>query len=99
MRAVYRSDQKVRNGVAGNSRLTGGMAVILLVLLAAEEAAILFIGSPLKPHILVGMLLVPPVALKLGSTGYRFVRYYSGKPSYVRKGRGSEPLRKLSASA
>ncbi len=86
MRAVYRSDQKVRDGVAGNSRLTGGMAVILLVLLAAEGATIPFIGSLLKPHILIGMLLIPPVALKLGSTGYRFVRYYTGKPSYVRKG-------------
>lgn len=95
MRAVYRSDQKVRDGVAGNSRLTGGMAVILLVLLAAEGATIPFIGSLLKPHILVGMLLIPPVALKLGSTGYRFVRYYSGKPSYVRKGPPALPLRLL----
>ena len=86
MRAVYRSDQKVHDGVAGNSRLTGGMAVILLVLLAAEGATIPFIGSLLAPHILIGMLLIPPVALKLGSTGYRFARYYSGKPSYVRKG-------------
>jgi hypothetical protein len=83
---VYRSDQKVRDGVAGNSRLTGGVAVILLVLLAAEGATIPFIGSLLKPHILIGMLLIGPVALKLGSTGYRFLRYYSGKPTYVRKG-------------
>jgi hypothetical protein len=86
MRPVYRSDQEVRDGVAGNSRLTGGMAVILLVLLAAEGATIPFIGSLLEPHILVGMLLIPPIALKLGSTGYRFVRYYSGRPSYVQKG-------------
>ncbi len=83
---MYHSDQKVRDGVAGNSRLTGGMAAILLVLLAAEGATILSIGALLKPHILIGMLLIPPVALKLGSTGYRFVRYYSGRSSYVRKG-------------
>jgi hypothetical protein len=83
---VYRSDQKVRDGVAGNSRLTGGMAVILLLLLAAEGATIPFIGALREPHILIGMLLIPPVALKLGSTGYRFIRYYSGKPSYVSKG-------------
>jgi hypothetical protein len=83
---MYRSDQKVRDGVVGNARLTGGMAAILLVLLAVEGATIPFIGSLLKPHILIGMLLIPPVALKLGSTGYRFLRYYSGKPTYVRKG-------------
>jgi len=84
---VYRSEQtQIRDGVAGNSRLTGGMAVVLLVLLAVEGATIPFIGSLLQPHILIGMLLIPPVMLKLGSTGYRFLRYYAGTPAYVRKG-------------
>ena len=86
MAAVYRSDQKVRDGVAGNSRLTGGVAVILLLMLAAEGATIPFIGQLLEPHILIGMALIGPVALKLGSTGYRFLRYYTHKPSYVSKG-------------
>jgi hypothetical protein len=84
---VYRPEAtRIRDGVAGNSRLTGGMAVVLLVLLAAEGATIPFIGPLLQPHILIGMLLIPPVALKLGSTGYRFARYYAGTPAYVRKG-------------
>jgi len=84
---VYRSEQtRTRDGVAGNSRLTGGMAVVLLVLLAAEGATIPFIGPLLQPHILIGMLMIPPVMLKLGSTGYRFTRYYAGTPAYVRKG-------------
>jgi hypothetical protein len=83
---MYRSDQKVRDGVAGNARLTAGVGVILLIGLAAEGATIPFIGSLLEPHILLGMALIGPVALKLGSTGYRLLRYYSGKPSYVRKG-------------
>jgi hypothetical protein len=84
---VYRSEQtRIRDGVAGNSRLTGGMAVVLLVLLATEGATIPFIGPLLQPHILIGMLLIPPVMLKLGSTGYRFIRYYAGTPAYVRKG-------------
>ncbi|HMJ72356.1 MAG TPA: hypothetical protein VK471_03210 [Solirubrobacterales bacterium] len=84
---MYRSEQtQIRDGVAGNSRLTGGMAVVLLVLLAVEGATIPFIGSLLQPHILIGMLLIPPVMLKLGSTGYRFLRYYAGTPAYVRKG-------------
>jgi hypothetical protein len=34
----------------------------------------------------VGMLLVPPVLLKIGSTGWRFARYYAGTPAYRRKG-------------
>src|SRR5438128_4242383 len=37
-------------------------------------------------HIFVGVLVVPVVALKLGSTGYRFVRYYTGRPDYVQAG-------------
>ena len=68
-------------GVAGNARLTGGVAAALLVLLAAEGATIPFIGQLLGPHIFIGMLLIPPVLLKLGSTGYRFARYYSGDPA------------------
>jgi hypothetical protein len=84
---VYRPEAtRIRDGVAGNARLTGGMAAALLALLAAEGATIPFIGSLLQPHILIGMLLIPPVMLKLGSTGYRFVRYYAGAPAYVHKG-------------
>jgi len=37
-------------------------------------------------HLFVGMLLIGPVGLKLASTGYRFVRYYSGNEVYRRKG-------------
>jgi hypothetical protein len=84
---MYRSTAaKTRDGVAGNARLTGGVAAALLVLLAAEGATIPFIGSLLGPHVFIGMLLIPPVMLKLGSTGYRFARYYSGDPHYLRKG-------------
>lgn len=86
---------RIRDGVAGNARLTGAVAAALLVLLAAEGATIPFIGSLIEPHILIGMLLIPPVLLKLGSTGYRFVRYYAGSPPYVRKGPPSLPLRVL----
>ncbi len=77
---------QIRDGVAGNARLTGAIAAALLVLLAAEGATIPFIGTLLGPHIFIGMLLIPPVLLKLASTGYRFVRYYTGSPPYVKKG-------------
>ncbi|MBS1882097.1 MAG: hypothetical protein JSS97_03980 [Actinobacteria bacterium] len=73
-------------GVAGNARLTGVVAVALLVLLAAEGVTIPFIGKWLGPHMFIGLLLVPPVALKLASTGYRFARYYTHDGPYVRKG-------------
>jgi hypothetical protein len=73
-------------GVAGNARLTAAVAVSLLILLAAEGATIPFIGKWLGPHMFIGLLLIPPVALKLGSTGYRFIRYYTDDEPYVRKG-------------
>src|SRR5262249_50675385 len=37
-------------------------------------------------HVFIGMLLVPPVVLKMGSTTWRFARYYMGAPAYRRKG-------------
>ena len=93
---MYRSvEAETRDGVAGNARLTGGIAAALLVLLAAEGATNPFIGSLLGPHIFLGMMLIPPVLLKLGSTGYRFARYYSGNPAYVRKGPPQIALRVL----
>jgi hypothetical protein len=93
---VYRAQAtRIRDGVAGNARLTGALAALLLVLLAVEGATIPFIGSLLGPHILIGMALIPPVLLKLGSTGYRFVRYYTNSPPYVRKGPPHALLRLL----
>ena len=37
-------------------------------------------------HIFVGMLLIPIVALKLISTGYRFARYYTRQVRYLEAG-------------
>src|SRR3954451_24128778 len=83
------------DGVAANARLTASVAVALLVLLAAEGATIPFIGQLLGPHIFIGMLLIPPVLLKMGSTGYRFLRYYTHEGPYVRKGPPPALLRVL----
>ena len=69
-----------------NARLTGSTAAVLLVLLAAEGVTVLRVHALLTPHVFIGMLLVPPVVLKTGSTGWRFVRYYRGSPAYRRKG-------------
>jgi hypothetical protein len=93
--APARTSGWLRGGVAGNARLTGAVAAALLVLLAAEGATIPFIGQLLGPHIFIGLLLVPPVLVKLGSTGYRFARYYSHAETYVSKGPPALPLRLL----
>ena len=70
----------------GNARLTATTAVTLLVLLAVEGVTILAIRPLLSMHVFVGMLLIPPVALKIGTTGWRFLRYYAGDPAYRLKG-------------
>ena len=65
-------------GVQSNARLTGATAALLLVLLAVEGAAVNRVHALFRLHVFVGMLLVPPVLLKIGSTGWRFPRYYAG---------------------
>ena len=73
-------------GVEGNARLTAASAAVLLALLATEGVTILFLRPLLSVHVFVGMMLIPPVALKLASTGWRFLRYYAGSRPYVLKG-------------
>ena len=82
-------------GADGNERLTAGAAVILFALLAVEGVTIVFLRPLFSVHVFVGMLLIPPVALKLGSTGWRFARYYTGRREYVAKGPPLLPLRLL----
>jgi len=83
------------NGVDGNERLTAATGVALTLLLAAEGVTIVFLRPLFSVHVFVGMLLISPVALKLASTGWRFWRYYSGRPEYVRRGPPFLPLRLL----
>lgn len=95
LRSHPRRTSALTGGVAGNARLTGAVAAALLVLLAAEGATIPFIGQLLGPHIFIGMVLIGPVLLKMGSTGYRFARYYTDDGPYVRKGAPPIALRVL----
>ncbi len=73
-------------GVAGNEKLTAMTGAVLIVLLTAEGFTLLGLHAMLTLHFFIGMLLVGPVLLKMGSTGYRFARYYLGAEPYVRKG-------------
>ena len=70
-------------------------AALLLVLLVAEGLTILHVHSLLTPHVVIGMVLVPVVLLKIGSTTWRFARYYLGDPEYRRKGPPALLLRLL----
>ena len=79
--SVYRT-QHVTPGVAGNERLTASLGAVLFVLLVAVAITILYIQRLLLAHYIVGLLLIPPVALKLLSTGYRFARYYMDDRDY-----------------
>jgi len=79
-------DDDTDDGVEANARLTGMTALVLLLLLAAEGYTILRVGAHLTLHVAIGMILVPPVLLKIGSTSWRFARYYLGSSAYKRKG-------------
>ena len=86
-------------GVEGNSRLTAGSGAVLFFLLAAEGVTILSVRGMLSAHVFIGMLVIPPVVLKLASTGWRFLHYYRGSPAYVRKGPPPPVLRLLGPAA
>jgi hypothetical protein len=82
-------------GTAGNEQLTAATGALLVVLLAALGVTILRIRPLLGAHMFIGLLLMPPVLLKMASTGYRFLCYYIGSPSYGRKGPPAAALRVL----
>jgi hypothetical protein len=80
-------------GTEGNERLTTLTGIVLIVLLAVLGVTIVRIGQLLWLHLFLGLLLLGPVALKLLSTGYRFLRYYTHEASYRRKGPPPPSLR------
>lgn len=82
-------------GSDGNERLTVLTGIVLFVLLAALGVTILRIHPLIWEHLFIGMLLLGPVLLKLGSTGYRFVRYYTHDSIYRGKGPPPSYLRLL----
>jgi hypothetical protein len=78
----------VRGGAnpQGNERLTAMTGAVLLVLFAAECYTLFHLGPLMTLHFFLGLLLIGPVCLKVGSTVWRFTRYYTGSAPYVRKG-------------
>jgi hypothetical protein len=82
-------------GTEGNERLTVQTGLLVIVVTAAVGVTIVQIGQLLWLHMFLGLLLIGPVALKLASTGYRFVRYYTANPRYHAKGPPVPALRLL----
>lgn len=71
----------------GNERLTAAVGVLLLAPIAVEVATILLgVHTFMSLHVFVGLALIPPVLLKLASTGWRFARYYTRSGAYVAQG-------------
>jgi hypothetical protein len=82
-------------GVEGNEVLTSTTAIVLIGLLLAEGVTVVHMRGLVSAHMFIGLVLVPPVLLKLASTGYRFVRYYTRAGAYRAKGPPWLPLRLL----
>jgi hypothetical protein len=94
---VRRLERLFVGGSAGNEHLTLAVAALLLVLLAVEGVTLLNLNALLTVHAFVGMLLIPVVALKVASTGWRMLRYYRRGEEYVRRGPPHVALRVLVA--
>jgi hypothetical protein len=73
-------------GTDGNEQLTTVTGAILIVLLAVIGFTIPQLRQFISVHLFVGMLLTGPVLLKMASTGYRMIRYYTGDAAYRAKG-------------
>jgi hypothetical protein len=83
---VKRWTRLFRSGSDGNEQLTAILAALLILLLAVEGATLLDIRGLLTVHAFVGMLLIPPIALKIASVGWKMLRYYLRGEEYVRRG-------------
>ncbi|HWE63646.1 MAG TPA: hypothetical protein VHB98_18180 [Chloroflexota bacterium] len=72
--------------IEGNYRLTALTGDVLVPLLALVFVTGVFKDAWWHAHYVVGFVLIPVVALKLASTGYRALRYYTRDPIYVAEG-------------
>ena len=86
----------IGGGTDGNELLTSMTGAILIVLLAVLGITILRIHQLIWLHLFLGLVLLGPITIKMASTGYRFVRYYTQNPAYRSKG-PPEPLMRLTA--
>ena len=72
---------------AGNERLTATIGVLVLAPVIVEVASVLLgVHTFMSLHVFVGLALIPPLLLKLASTGWRFARYYTRSRAYRAQG-------------
>jgi hypothetical protein len=76
-------------GRHGNDRLTASVGLVFVVLLAVEAWTTFSLRSYLSLHMYLGFVLLPPVVLKLASTGWRAARYYGAAGSTGSQGHRS----------
>lgn len=82
-------------GVEANARLTATTGLVLIMLFFVEGLTLPVISRFLSWHIAIGLALIPPVLLKMGSTLWRFAHYYLGDRRYQRAGPPHPLLRVL----
>jgi hypothetical protein len=85
-RQLEHTDEEKHMGVIGNERLTALVSLVLLVLIIVELVTSAFLRLWLPAHTIVGVLLAGPLLVKMGGAGWRFLRYYTRAPAYVRRG-------------
>lgn len=84
--AQVRRDAKQQAAVFGNEQMTALVGIVLLVLIGAEIVITAKMHALMSIHIFIGVLLTVPLFVKIGSTGYRFLHYYTGSSAFVQKG-------------
>ena len=82
-------------GVDGNERLTSLVAVVLLLLLFLVGLTVPVANVQTRLHVFLGVVVIPPVLLKVASTSWRMIKYYARSFSYRRKGPPMALLRLL----
>jgi hypothetical protein len=82
-------------GVRDNARLTSATGLLMFVPVLAVTLSGLYLDSLWRVHYFAGFVLLPLVAVKLVSTGYRAARYYLGDARYRRSGPPAQLLRVL----
>lgn len=79
--------------VEWSRRLTTDTGLLLVPLLLVAGATGLAIPGTRLPHLAIGLVLVPPLLLKLAAAGNRFARYHLGDAGYVAAGPPGPGLR------
>ena len=96
IRTRNRQAWRTARPVEANARLTGTTGAVLGLLCCAEVATVVLgVRSVLTLHVMIGLILVPPLLVKICSVSWRFFRYYRHDEAYRRKGPPAPALRVL----